>query len=328
MATDANIHKTITIDARTAPDPAIVVGSQAVADRLTFGYALQLQKRYIQTIEEQYAISVINQASIDALGVILKTESAALEATVDTASWEKSPTASGAGYGLVEYADVREPEPVPPQVETIIGESWVDYSGPDADRTSCSNAISTLIAKAQREIWASHRRTVVAAEVPLDARLRCGLTVRINAGNILAKGLVRRFVHRLDMKTGEAVSELELAIASSQATGIPPHTVPNAPASPASLIEPPGEESLIIDAQTWVGGQVTSIPVQDIMMGYFTNVVWGSPLYSSAAPLYEEQFRVKAPEIEAAARDNLIVTAASTYDARVIDDELTVTIPS
>lgn len=326
MATDANIHKTITIGARTAPDPSIVVGSQEVADRLTFGYALRLQKRYAQRIEERYAITVRNQASIEILGTIAKSDAAAIEADFDIAAWEKSPTPPGTGFALVEYADVREPDPVPPAVAGIIGEASIDYQAPDADRAACTNAISTLIARAQRQIWASHRRNTVSAAMPLDARLRCGITVRIDTTRLQAKGLVRRLAHALDLASGRAVTEIELALASSQATGIPPHSAPAAPPAPSAAIDPPSEAALIIDAQTWVGGTPTSPPVQDSMMGYFTNVAWGSPLYSSAAPLYEQQFRLQAPQIEAAARDNIVLGTSSSYDAEVIDDELTVTV--
>jgi hypothetical protein len=49
-------------------------------------------------------------------------------------------------------------------------------------------------------------------------------------------------------------------------------------------------------------------------------------LYSPHAPAYEPKFSVEAPAIEATARDNAQLPVTATYDARVVEDEFTITV--
>ena len=60
----------------------------------------------------------------------------------------------------------------------------------------------------------------MTASVPANPVIDVDKTVMIDAEGVLAKGKVRRVVHRLDADSGAAVSEIELAICSVAGVGI------------------------------------------------------------------------------------------------------------
>jgi hypothetical protein len=280
--------------------------SPDVAAALSWGFSTRLARRYVQWVEERYTLSVANAASEAALGTIRGAEAAQLAVAFDAGAWERDAGAA-------------------PQLSALsIGEASADpaTAGHD-DRAAAQAAIATLVARAQRSIWATHRLNAAGCTVPFNAAADLDRTVRIAAGGITAQGKCRRLRHSMDLASGAATTEIEIALGATTAVGLPPHDDPVAPAAPA-VPALPADAELACATSTWVGSSLQSAPLRDDMHGFFTNVAALSSLYSAAAPAYEPGFVLEVPQIDDVSRDNLVVELTQHYAARVVEDPFTV----
>lgn len=297
--------------------------SKEVADQLCMGFTARLQKRYAQSIDEAYSLVVQSSVSVARLGVVSETISGALEATFDLATWEKIPPKVPPGT----EGTIAEPQPAPPAVITMNGETYVDYTGvAGVARADADAAQACLVAAAQTRVRQTHRLTRVKAAALLSGRYDLDKTLRIATGACTAKGKLARVRHVMDFNSGRAVSELELAISSTGAVGLGPAQSTPSPASVPAAVTPTGV--FFTDAATTWVGQSLSTPLAGApegAVGFFTNVVQLSSEYDGTKPRYEPRFVLQTPEIPAANRDNLTLPVTRTYEAQVPEDELTVT---
>lgn len=300
--------------------------AEDVADQLCFGYSARIAKRWTQTIDEVYTMTVSAPASVAALGTISADVSAALENSFDTAAWEAGPPAGAKGSAMRWGMIVNGPLPEVPAPH--LGEAAMPYAGdPATDRAAANNAVETLIARARAEILGSHRLNTAEADLPIAPRLDVAHTVRIATPALTAQGKLRRVRHTMDMDSGKAVSSIEIALSRTEATGVQtdtPVTVPVAPAPP--LPGPPGWPGSVIE--TWVGRTVTTpVNLPSNATGFFTNLAnLNSPNYNGAAETYPVQLVVESPEIEPDSRDNREVPIVASYSVAIPDDTLTLSV--
>ncbi len=298
----------------------------AVAAELCFGYNATLKRRYSQTAEDVYRLTVRNAASIAALGELRQERSAGMEVAFDTSEWERYREPQDAAGSMYETTGTTEPEPILPDIAE--GEVVVRYEGTAGrdDRAAAEAAMQTLIAQAQVAIWASHLDNGVSFEVPLDARLDLSCTLRLDlaSAGMQAKGRVRSVRHHMDCGSGRATTEVEIAICAAVGLGIVhPETPPAAPAAPA--IAPAAVPLITHDAATHVGrAWYTPALNPETMFGYFTNLGIGSPDYVATAPVYPVQYSVRLPGIEDESRDNRESVVDAVYEARMAEDEFVV----
>jgi hypothetical protein len=189
-----------------------------------------------------------------------------------------------------------------------------------------------------------------------EFRLQCSplldltQTVQASGLGVSAIGKVRKFTHRMSIDTGEASTDVDLALSGSYATGIqPPTSTPTAPTPPA----PPSATAETIAgwndlyashfaAEFSVGQFAGMPPPNDAWTGWVVTV---STLSSGTTPprgdlivagftipgasgleiqlAYDTEFRVAVPGVDSAERDPTIPTAAAVFDVRIPDDALT-----
>jgi hypothetical protein len=299
----------------------------STADLLCMGFGAQLEKRYAQTIDEVATLTVRAAASIDRLGVSAEADSASMAVEFDTATWEKDipppPPGSEGKY--------QEPQPAPPALVGR-GETYVDYmDAAGATRADADAAIACLVARAQTRLRSAHRATRVGFSVPFDPDVDLPHTLRVATARCAATGKVARVVHRLDLASGAATTEVQLAISGVGAAGLPQYESP--PTPPAVPAAPAPSGNLLADATTTWVGQSFNTPgagAPDDAVGYFTNVAYdhNSPywphLYDPTKPKYDVRFVLQTPVIPDADRDNLTVPVARSYETSIPEDELTV----
>lgn len=301
--------------------------AQDVADQLCFGYVARLVKRWAQTIDEIYTLTISAPASVAQLGTISDETSAALENSFDTAAWEAGPPAAAKG-NVLAWGTIQN-GPLPEVPDPHVGESAMPYAGdPATDRKAADNAVETLIDQGRAAILGSHRLNAVDAELPIAPHLDVVHTVRVDTPTVLAQGKLRRVRHLMDLETGRATTQIEVALSRTEATGVQtdtPVTVPVPPAPPDP--PPPGGPGTVIS--TWVGRSIdTPSAIPSNATGFFTNLSNTlSPNYNGAAETYPVQLIVEAPEIESSARDNRDVPIAATYQVAIPEDTLVLTVP-
>lgn len=178
------------------------------------GFQAVVSFDYAQTTDEEHVISVSNAASIAAVGLVRQTMRGALEGVYDDAV--------AVEQNVLLYR--KQVTTIPPKnlAPVVVGltNSVNGTLTADTDRTAANAAMETLVAIAATRIFASHRQHTVTASVPANPVIDVDKTVMIDAEGVLAKGKVRRVVHRLDADSGAAVSEIELAICSVAGVGI------------------------------------------------------------------------------------------------------------
>lgn len=300
--------------------------AQDVADQLCFGYSARIAKRWTQTIDEVYTLTVSAPASVAALGAIASDVAAALENSFDTAAWEAGPPAAARGNAMRWGSIVDGPVPEVPAPH--LGEAAMPYAGdPATDRAAANNAIETLVARARSEILGAHRLNAVEADLPIAPHLDVVHTLRIATAALTAQGKLRRVRHTMDMESGKAVSSIEIALSRTEATGAQTDTPVTVPVAPApALPGPPGWAGSVIE--TWVGRSIdTPVNLPSNATGFFTNLAnLNSPNYNAAAETYPVQLVVESPEIEPDSRDNREVPIAASYSVAIPDDTLTLSV--
>ena len=181
---------------------------------LCMGFSALVSFDYTQTVEEQHAIRVFNQRSIDAVG-------------------SRRATVSGALQG--EYPDLVATESAIKLFRTsVLANPPADQAGivasetnsvdatltPETDRAAADAAMEALIAMAKVRILASHRANRVRATVPLNPAIDLDKTLRMTADGVDAQGKCVAVVHRLSPETGTAVSDIAIALSALDGVGI------------------------------------------------------------------------------------------------------------
>lgn len=178
------------------------------------GFSIVASFDYGQDIEETYSITVNNPASIAEVGVVRESMSGSLQGQYN------DPVAVETNVLLYKNKiSAIPPKDLAAVVVGLTNSADVTLTT-DSNRTAAEAAIEVLVDVAKVRIFAASRRSSVAGSLPLNPALDVDKTVAINADGVLAKGKVRRVLHRMAPQSGRAVSDFELAICSVAGVGI------------------------------------------------------------------------------------------------------------
>jgi hypothetical protein len=280
------------------------------APNLALGFSASYYSRWVQSVTEDYSITVRAQASVDAIGYARESlDAATLDAPFDDAGWLDDPAT--------------EPELDLPS----IGDVALDYATAGADRAAATAAIEALVAQAKTAALASHRTSRASAAVAIRPDIDLDRRIEIDTPVLVTAGKVSRVAHRMDLQEGSAVTEFDVAISGFNAVGLQDDDEPDAPAAPTDPTPAPGSAQLAAEIGLYIGQTTASAPYdQDVMIGFTTNAKAGAD-YDFSAPAYPLAMSIGAPEIEAAVRDPITLTAAATYAVAIPQDPLEVPVP-
>ena len=255
---------------------------------LCMGFSALVSFDYAQTIEEQHTITVVAANSVAAIGAMSDRLSGSLEGAY--------PAIPVAETTMLLYAN--DISGIPPQ------DSATPVSGqttsanvtltPDTDRAAANAAMEALIAVAKVRIWASHRGHSVSASVALNPAVDLDKTIDVSVPGLHARGKCRSVTHRMAAGTGQAVSEFSLAICSVAGTGVShPETATAAPtgSSPTS-------------------SSLAGTPTADF----------------NFLAAEDHAITVSFPGVADAERNKATIPIASTYNAPLVEDILTITL--
>lgn len=260
-----------------ATDPLLALGFDAT---VTFDYT--------QSVQEQHAIRVYSQASLDAVGRLPASLSGALEGkTVDTVAAETA---------AVLYQNEISKIPSQLAAPTVAGSTTaavMDLTA-DTNRAAAEAAMACLIDVAKVKIVASHRSGRVSAALALHPLVDLDKTVAVDADGVQAKGKVVRVLHRMDADSAQALTEFEIAVARLDGSGLA--HVDTSTTAPAGVAD--GVTATLGDPVCTFNG----LAGQD------------------------QQFSVAFPGVDSAERDLRPVDIASEYNVSIIEDDLVVTL--
>jgi hypothetical protein len=266
----------------------IFIPNPAIDPYLCLGFSATVGFHYSQQVEENYRIIVQNWKSVSAVGARPESMTGALEGKYpDAESVETAVALYKSGIAGIPPVDTA------PLVSGHTNAKTPTLTS-DTDRSTAEAAIETLVAIAKARIWGSHRNSRVSVAVPLNPAIDLDKTIAITAGGVSAKGKCRRLVHRMSPESGEATTEVDVAICSVIGVGISHDDTP----------------AVAPDAPVWVP---TPLP--------------GAPTIAfNSGKTEDHTFSITFPGVEDAERDTAAFPIESTYAASLVEDEFTITL--
>lgn len=283
---------------------AIVVGP-ADAPNLAVGFSARWASRWVQTITEDYELTIVSQPSIATIGrAARQLTGSSLDVEFDSAGWlnDTSPTPS------LTY-------PIP------VGDVSLDYGQAGKnDRGAAQDAIVVSVAQATKQILASHRITRIGAKVLLSAGIDLDKRINFDTAGLRAEGKVSRFTHSMDIDSGQADTEFEISISGFSFVGLQEDDPVEAPSAPADPTPAPGSPSYAVECGLWVGGTSTAAPWDEAnMIGFSTNARQG-PDFDFDGERYPFAMSIRSPVIESDVRDPITLPKAATYNVLIPQD--------
>lgn len=294
------------------------------------GIGLTTARRWVQTITEEYTLTLATASGMLTDQQVITRESVQFEIE-DTRldDWENSLEGKGSGVSDTD------PPALPAGVPSA-GWVWNPASNGAAgynDITSeprRTGALLVMLRRMQVELIKAHRGTTVSWSVPTSHALGVDLvhTLELDDQYAKARGKCRRIQHRLDMDSGEASTQISIAVMRGGGLGDPL----DIPARPDMSLPPLAGAASGIGMQTQIGGRLhhppgASGPVDGGPVEPFDDSIVGfAGNYSVSDDLTAEKFpyRFKLPhrEVPAAYTDELVRSAERLYRVSIPNDLL------
>jgi len=319
------------VTGETTSNEGFAYEAEVYAGGLCIGASWRASARWLQDVLEDFELIIKAPDSIEAIGEVVTTEEYSLNNEVDNSGWEDS---------VVPFKDT-----MPAGYLTMAG-STDKYLNTDelaetnsVTRADLELAQQVIISAAKGDIIRAHRLTTVSFKIAYMADVTLEKTVKIVTPSLTAKGKVRRIVDTWDLTTGEASSEISLAISRHNGSGsVGESDAPDPITRPEPTTEPaiPGTVHL----STYKGGRELS-PVYDetaqqTWEGFLTNYLeslqppdWSVDQIANQAlanRTYPYSFVVRGPEITEEHTTSVVSTASQEYLVAIPEDELSITV--
>ena len=242
------------------------------------GATWKAARRWLQDVDEYYELIVKAPDSIESIGEVVTTEEYSIQNEEDNAEW---------------------PDSIIPFNEQIPGGGWSTMPGSrdyylDADsyaasgtfnRDEFNDAQEVVLAAAKGDIIRAHRLTTVSFQVAYQPDLTLAHTIKVNTPYLTAEGKVKSTRDTWDIDTGEASTEINVAISRHNGSGLYTNTDPlTAVDRPDPTTETPIERIHVLES--YIGGRSltpgnealmpkwndTNFPPDEIE-GFFTNFI-------------------------------------------------------
>jgi hypothetical protein len=323
--------------------------SPEITNALCLGAAWKAARRWLQNVEELYEIIVKAPDSIEAIGEVTSTEEYSLEHDEENEGWENS--LSGSCTEENNLAKI-----MPGSRDLYIDAEEYSTNG-TFNRDEFNEAQEVILAAAKGDILRSHRLTTVSFQVAYQPYVTLAHTVQVITPYLIAEGKVKSTKDVWSLESGEASTEISIAISRHNGSGLYTETDNLTPVEkPTPTTEP--KISRRHELGNYVGGRIygnigfsgkydSCIVEEEKWDGFFTN--FESPLlrgeyadwmgaigtafedYESA--YYQKylevteytlpyQFLVRGPEIDEGYVDATLVSDNAEYNIAVPQDTL------
>lgn len=243
----------------SAPDPC-GTGSPWVNTYPDFllGVSVTAARRWVQTVTEEYSLTLATESGRLTDEQVVTREAVQFEIE-DTRldDWEGSLEGKGAAVSDSEPPSL--PDGVPSAgwvwVPSSTGAAGYCDASAEARRTA---ALLVMLRRMYIEILQAHRETSVSWSVPTSHALAVDLvhTLELDDQYTRARGKCRRIAHSLNMDTGEATTQLSIAVMRGGGQGDPL----DVPSRPDVTLPPLAGDAAGIDLPTQIGGRLNHPP--------------------------------------------------------------------
>jgi hypothetical protein len=296
-------------------------------------------KRWLQDVDEYYEIVVKCPDSIEVIGQVVSTEEYSFNNDVDNSEWEDS---------LIPFNE----QTPSGGWSTIAGSNDKYINADESDEEDIFNredfnlAQEVILASTKGDILRSHRLTTVSFTTTYQPSVDLGCTIQVDTPYLVAKGKVKALRDTWSLTTGEASTNISLAISRHNGSGL----YTQDPLEPVDRPEPTTEPSIdtVYVLPTYIGGRVlppgneslmpewndTNFPPDEIE-GFFTNYIDtfnSDPFAVSnyirddiAAHTYPYQFMVRGPIIDETYTSCIEVATPTEVNIVVPEDLLQIT---
>jgi len=262
-------------------------------------------RRWVQSVTEQYRITVQEAGSVAQYGVLIGEDSAGLQVPNDDAIWNASLSTKT------------------PNIQDITGGSgmWVWTDKPD--ESGRQDLLEALIQIADRQIRQSHRNNFVSWTSWIQPAIERHHTTQLDAASVVARGKVFQYRHVLDIQNGTALTTIKIAVHKCPSGGSQDSiAAPARPDTDDDYITPETTTTL----ETRIGGQAGAPAYDEQWTGFTSNQFSYTGPALDPDQFYPLRVMVKGPDIEDTAVDNLEVEQTATINTLVPDETLTVTV--
>ncbi len=231
-----------------------------------------LSNRFVQTVTENYNLSLNAPQSEEQMGAISVSENIGYEVPIDRDSF-----IGGDGYQV--------------PIESSVLDANSDYVFDADDRGQINQAIVTKLNQAKTAILKSHRNNLVTFRATINPLIERHHTIKLDTTNVVAQGKVKHIIHECDFNQGACQTTVTMAISRTD----------NDNQIIENVLTPPNKISYIESSDsikreylsTHLGGNANSPQYSETWDGYTGN----QQLQPSAA-IYPERFAISTPAIE------------------------------
>ncbi|MFT3758970.1 hypothetical protein [Thauera sp.] len=285
-------------------NPYIWYITAAAAPSFALGFRAWFATRWLQTVTEDYTLTVVCPALEARLGVPVSEQiGASLQAEFDGADWSSDSSIA--------------PLPIADRAR-FIGDRIVAHQPDGAAPADRDALLRALLDRARMRIHGSTRTGRAAFDLPLRPDLWLDWHITLESSRVRVAGKAAKVSHEMDIQSGAAITSVELAfgLPGDADVAMPAWLLPPAPED--TYVPPVGAFSCEIG--TYVGGDASSPPWdEDSMVGFSTNYQDGG---DGDAEYYPHQLRVHAPALAAEDRDPRDLPVAALYEIDIPTDLL------
>lgn len=260
---------------------------------LLLGVTFTGARRWVQSVTEKYALTVVAEASVQQAGAVIARDSLSVDYSTELGStWESAP------FGLeVPAADDGQ-------------SGHVD----ERDEVQRQSALRCLLNQAKTTVVLAHTATAVSWSVPTSMVLDVDLihTLSLLDHGVLAQARCSRVVDAFDLGSGSAITTLTVKVMRCGGSNQDPLT------PPAYSTAPQAEDIVAPALDTQLGGKPDSPVYDEDLDGFSGNYDNADP----TLPAFERRLQITASEIPATERDELVVDIPATYRLTIPNDPL------
>ncbi|MEE1950967.1 hypothetical protein V0R48_18460 [Pseudomonas alcaligenes] len=262
-------------------------------------------RRWVQTITENYRLTLVASASVEANGEVVERDRVAVEVESDRAeAWDSNDFGRRAGNAIEVHDDDSGGQ--------------TGHSDDLRDEPRRLSAVRCILNLWRSKIIKAHTQTIVRWQVPTSAvmDIDLGQTLYLNDQRVRAVGRCCRIEDAFDLVGGTAITTLSIAVMRGGGSTNDPMEPPAYPVE-----SPPGPPGVAPSGAlpTQLGGRSSSPEYDDEKDGFS-----GNYSMSEFPGQFPRRFSVTAPEIPAAVRDEKKIEIGQVYRIAIPNDLLEV----
>lgn len=301
-----------------------------------------LAKRFTSGVREGYTIRILAPDSATQYGTVTENMSLNVSAEFKEEGWT-----SGAEARIDTALIDRNPRNATTNQTVENDEFGYDYSlfgasekyydcvgdeitSGEGRREDFDNAIETIIAQGKTTLRGAHRQNNVSWQSLLMPDLQLYHTLEVDTCPVHARGKVRMFTHSMNLNTGEAVTDVTIAV--SKTLGGAVSETPTAPPPIPDTVSGMGVAANIGSIGSRFGGQLAGslfnysypsatspeIDPNEPFDGYTGNRVPADV----GSEIYPIQFQITSEQVDQADREEIEATETEDYNVDIPDELL------